>query len=139
MAKKQTEEESKDNLEKFAVFFEQRNAKQPARRLMWAGVIFIFSGILIFFAYAIKLQITAFSWDQATITTKENIKKQWNDSFNNQEKEKNINEIKKQMTAYLQEIVSSTPSTTAMISTSTLSTTTTNINTTTVSTTKKNN
>lgn len=123
MAKKQTEEKPKDNLEQFAVFFEQQNSKQPARRLMWGGVILIFAGIIFFFAYATKLQINAFSWDQETIKAKESMEKQWADSFATQEKEKNIGEIKKQMATYLQEIASSTASTT--ISTTTVISTST--------------
>jgi len=133
MAKKQTEEKPKDNLEQFAVFFEQQNAKQPARRLMWGGVILIFVGIIFFFAYATKLQINAFSWDQETLKAKESMEKQWADSFATQEKEKNIGEIKKQMATYLQEIASSTASTTISSSTTITTTTSTITNTTTVS------
>lgn len=123
MNEKQTEEKPKDNLEQFAVFFEQQNSKQSARRLMWGGVILIFAGMIFFFAYATKLQINAFSWDQETIKAKESMEKQWADSFATQEKEKNISEIKKQMATYLQEIASSTASTT--ISTTTVITTST--------------
>ncbi|MDO9509694.1 MAG: hypothetical protein Q7J14_00215 [Candidatus Magasanikbacteria bacterium] len=134
MPKKQTEEKSKNNLEKFAVFFEQRNAKQSARHLMWGGVILIFAGIIFFFAYATKLQISTFSWDQETIKTKNEMEKQWSESFANQEKEKNIGEIKKQLTAYLKEIVSSTVTTT-ISNTTTISTSTTLLPTSTILTT----
>ncbi len=138
MAKKQTTEKPKDNLEKFAIFFERQNAKEPAKKLMWGGVLIIFAGILFFFAYAAKLQIDAFSWDQSTLKIKNDMEQQWTESFNLQEKEKNIDEIKKQMSVYLQEIVSSTASTTISASSTIISTTTiTTPNTTTPSSTSK--
>ena len=137
MAKKQTEEKTQDNLKKFAVFFEQQNSKAPAKKMMWTGVTIIFVGILIFVVYAAKLQIGAFTWDQATLKVKDNMEKQWEESFAIQEKEKNIDDIKKQMIGLLQEINSSTVAVTTTVS-STL-TTSTSTNTSTVSSTNKNN
>jgi hypothetical protein len=129
MAKKQTEKKPQDNLEKFAIFFEQQNSKARAKKMMWAGVTVIFVGILIFVIYATKLQIGAFTWDQATLKVKDSMEKQWEDSFAMQEKEKNISNIKKQMIGLLQEINSSTIAVTttasSTITTSTITDTTT--------------
>lgn len=124
MAKKKIEEKKDESLEKFAVFFEQQNSKQSAKKLMWFGVFFIFIGIVFFVAYSAKLQILAFSWDRSTLEIKQGLEKQWEESFDNQEKEKNISEIKKQMSEILQQINSSTTGTTpTAITTSTLITT----------------
>ncbi len=114
MAKKKITEKIEENpeiLEKFANFFEQKNSKVSANKIMWAGVTFISLGVLFFVVYAAKLQINSFAWDQATIKTKNDIQKQWENSFATQEKEKNIEEIKKQVSEFLQQIVSTTTST----------------------------
>ena len=114
-------EKKDESLEKFAVFFEQQNSKQSAKKLMWIGVSLIFLSVMFFVAYSANLQIKAFTWDQSTVNIKQGLEKQWAESFDKQEKEKNLTEIKKQMSEILQQIASSTVSTTSNdTSTSTL-------------------
>lgn len=132
--KKETTEKSSENLDKFIAFFEQQNSKSSAKKLMWSGVILISAGILFFVVYAAKMQIGAFSWDQATLKIKSSAEKNWSESFAQQEKEKNITDIKKQVSEFLQQVVSTTTSTTAvttdtveMIITNTTSTTSSSV------------
>ena len=132
MSKKKTAEKNEDNLEKFAVFFEQQNAKASAKRLMWVGVLIVAVGIFSFVVYATKLQINAFAWDKSTVEFKKTLENQWSESFDQQEKEQNLVEIKKQMSQLVSQIISSTVSSTFSTSTSNII-----INTTTVSSTLK--
>ncbi|HRY36616.1 MAG TPA: hypothetical protein P5230_01890 [Candidatus Magasanikbacteria bacterium] len=128
MNKKKNTEKNQDNLEKFAVFFEQQNSKAPAKKLMWVGVLIVAAGIFSFVVYATKLQINAFAWDKTTLEIKNTLENQWSESFDKKEKEQNLVEIKKQMGEIVSQIVSSTANantnTNALISTTTVSTTT---------------
>lgn len=127
-ATKQTpEKESSANLEKFAIFFEQQNSKSSARKLMWSGVVLISTGILFFVVYAAKMQIGAFAWDQETLNIKDSAQQSWSESFAKQEKERGINDIKKQVSEFLQQITSTTTTSTTTMTTNTIKMTETNI------------
>ena len=133
MTKKKPVKKTGDTLEKFASYFEMQNSKEPAKKIMWLGVLVIGAGIIAFVAYAAKLQIGSFAWDNATVKIKNDAQEQWSNYFNKEEKEKNINDIKKQMTNMFQQIASSTASTSANVSTTIITTTSTITNTATVS------
>ncbi len=139
-AKQPPEKEPSTNLEKFAIFFEQQNSKDSARKLMWSGVVLIFAGILFFVIFAAKMQISAFTWDQETLKIKDSAQQSWSESFAKQEKEKGVNDIKKQVSEFLQQIASTTAISTTTVSSTITSTTSPIItNTTTVSSSIKNN
>lgn len=123
--KKKIEKTEESSLDKFAIFFEQKNSKKSAQNMMIFGVFSISLCLLIFFFYTTKTQIDFFSWDRQTVTLKETAQKEWEQSFSKQEKEKTLNEIKKQVSEFLQQVVSSTTST-PTINTSTVDLTVTN-------------
>lgn len=109
--KEEAEKKSSEDLEKFVTFFEHQNSKDSAKKLLWFGVGSITVGLVVFFAYTTQLQINAFNWDKATLDIKNTAEQKWTESFEKQEKERDISDIKKQVSGFLQQIVSTTTGT----------------------------
>lgn len=124
VSKKEPKETGAKNLEKFAIFFEHQNSKNSAKTLLWLGVFTITIGLVFFVTYNARLQINAFTWDRNTLEVKNLAEQKWAESFEEQEKEKNISEIKQQFSQILQQFTTTTTSTTAITSTTTISSTT---------------